>query len=436
MVIAPSPAVQNPRSQLAPGPAANRALTKLHQAERLRAEAIADLAYADSNEIAAVRGYLSPARMIAYETRVSDTDAHQLARLAQFIGRHGATGNALEQGEISLAQASCLASAAERLHDEYDRDEDELLNACLTRDVTELNRFIAQWRWRNDREASQNDAERSWNNRGVTMAERFDGSGSAHADLDAEGFATLAAALETRPDPVDGLDEPRSLKQRRADRLVEICDNTLHGSPQPTFEGLQPALCDGDGDGGCEAHPGSQSGFDDRFDVIGTAPEWMDPAEMAAHGRSSRSTTDVIIDLETLLGVDPADTASVENLRAELANGTPLPTQEWERLACDPSIRRMLTVGKSIIIDYGRATPVISSHLRNLVKERDRHSQFRGCNVGANHCDVHHIVAWHDGGETSEWNLVAICRRHHRMIHLDGWTITRHSDGSLETCSP
>jgi hypothetical protein len=372
-------------------------LALLREAERLRAQAVGFLAHADENEIAAVRGFLSPSRMIAFETRVSNDDAHNIARAASFVARHSLTGAALASGDVSLAQVDRLAAAARDLADAYERDEMELLAACGSRDVDQLKRFLAQWRWRNDRDASEADAQRSWNNRGVTIQERFDGSGTAQVSLEAQGFAAFVDALETRPDPTMGLEEPRSLKQRRADRLVELCHSSLR------------------------AH--------DHDDAVGGG---LSVADTAALGQPSRSTVDVIIDIESLLGLDRAD---VNTIRAEFAKGTPLPTQVWERLLCDASVRRVITAGKSSVLDYGRATPVISDTLRRAVKRRDRHCQFHGCDIAADHCDVHHILAWHYNGETKEWNLVCLCRRHHRMIHQHGWTLTRHPDGHIETTS-
>ena len=192
-----TPVVSN--RPLAPGPAANRGLALLREAERLRAQAVGFLAHADENEIAAVRGFLSPSRMIAFETRVSNDDAHNIARAASFVARHSLTGAALASGDVSLAQVDRLAAAARDLADAYERDEMELLAACGSRDVDQLKRFLAQWRWRNDRDASEADAQRSWNNRGVTIQERFDGSGTAQVSLEAR--ASLPSWMPSKPGP-------------------------------------------------------------------------------------------------------------------------------------------------------------------------------------------------------------------------------------------
>ncbi len=537
-----------------PGVLANRALEQLAEAEALRAQAVANLSVADNHEIAAVRGYLSPSRMIAHQTSASKAEADMLARIAAFIGRHPVTAQALADGRITLAYADHLARAELRLRDEYARDEEQLLAACESRDPEELGRFVSQWRWNNNQAASQEDAARSYNNRGVSIQEGFDGSGSVHANLDATGLATVTAALETRPDRTTGPDEPRTLAQRRADRLVGICSETLDTTdPIDTHEpdsdtgtrsdrshgqdtgdsddlpgsGYSAGLGDGGygdggyGDGGygdgdpstststsTDGVDGSRASsggdldhdhggvsdtrgsgddepglngdgahFDGCCDDVHTddsadepvverqpvrlsaesaemlikllsgepiAPTEATTAEIcAALGlptlqdiameASSRSTIDVIIDLETLLG---RDHPNLDGLVQTLADGRPIPTEVWELLACDTSIRRVVTKGKSQVINYGRATPIISDLLRKLVRKRDLHCQFSGCDIPARYCDIHHLVHWHLGGNTDEQNLACVCRRHHNMIHKLGWTLTRNANGQLITTSP
>ncbi len=274
----------------------------------------------------------------------------------------------------------------------------------------------------------------------------------------ATGLATVTAALETQPDRTTGPDEPRTLAQRRADRLVGICGETLDTS-DPIDTHHEPDTGHGHGAG-----PGDDPSADES--VVEREPVRLsaESAEMlmrllsgepvapteattaeicAALGlptlqdiameAPSRSTIDVIIDLETLLG---RDHPNIDGLVQTLADGRPIPTEVWELLACDTSIRRVVTKGKSQVINYGRATPIISDLLRKLVRKRDRHCQFSGCDIPARYCDIHHLVHWHLGGNTDEQNLACVCRRHHNMIHKLGWTLTRNANGQLITTSP
>jgi hypothetical protein len=48
---------------------------------------------------------------------------------------------------------------------------------------------------------------------------------------------------------------------------------------------------------------------------------------------------------------------------------------------------------------------------------------FPGCSVPARWCEIHHVIAWADGGPTSVGNCVSLCGCHHRLIHHSDWHI-------------
>jgi hypothetical protein len=43
---------------------------------------------------------------------------------------------------------------------------------------------------------------------------------------------------------------------------------------------------------------------------------------------------------------------------------------------------------------------------------------------------------WAQGGPTTLSNLALLCRRHHRAVHEEGYTVTRQPDGALEFRTP
>ena len=45
------------------------------------------------------------------------------------------------------------------------------------------------------------------------------------------------------------------------------------------------------------------------------------------------------------------------------------------------------------------------------------------------HCDAHHVRHWAAGGATRLENLLMLCRRHHRAVHEDGFTVELGDDG-------
>ena len=73
-------------------------------------------------------------------------------------------------------------------------------------------------------------------------------------------------------------------------------------------------------------------------------------------------------------------------------------------------------------VSVARKTRNIPTALRRALLARDRGCRFPGCD-NTRYIDAHHVRHWAHGGETSLGNLVLLCRRHHRLVHEDGYTI-------------
>ncbi len=173
-------------------------------------------------------------------------------------------------------------------------------------------------------------------------------------------------------------DEVRTWAQRRADALAEICQEWLQDLNQVTVGGVRPHLS-------------------------------------------------VIVDHATLAEGRGRPSGAVEP--AQLAWIGPITATEAQMIGCDSTVSRIVTDGASQIIDVGRATRTIPPALRRAVSARDRTCVGPGCHRSPEHCDVHHIVFWEHGGETSLDNTVLLCRRHHGLVHLKQWRIVIEPDG-------
>jgi hypothetical protein len=320
--------------------------------------------------------------------------ARRLLVVARHLECFAATADALESGRVGWAHAEILAHAARDRGTAYAVDEGELLDVAGGVEPEELERQCRLWRARSADEAGgkeaganeaggANDAERRFQRRGLSMRFAFDGSCQGRFTLDADAADIVARALATPPDPVLSLAEPRSLAQRQADMLVEVCE---------------AALADASTD---------RSG-------------------------GSRASVDVVIDVHTLAGVD----GPIDQLRSELSSGAPITGPGLDRLLCDASFRALITDGPNIVLAYNRATPDIPPGLRRAVRLRDRVCQFHGCDRPWQWCDLHHLVPRHRGGPTTATNLTLVCRHHHNLIHEGGWQLTRAPDGSITTSLP
>lgn len=73
--------------------------------------------------------------------------------------------------------------------------------------------------------------------------------------------------------------------------------------------------------------------------------------------------------------------------------------------------------------DTDRGPRFANRALRRAVAARDGGCVFPGCDAPINWCDNHHVISWSDGGRTTIDNTAALCRFHHAITHLPGWTM-------------
>src|SRR5829696_777365 len=85
-------------------------------------------------------------------------------------------------------------------------------------------------------------------------------------------------------------------------------------------------------------------------------------------------------------------------------------------LACDGNVTRIVVGPEGQPLELGRSHRVVPPHLRRAVEHRDKHCVFAGCDAPAYWCDVHHVVEWLHGGETSLGNSALLCERHSHLV--------------------
>jgi hypothetical protein len=144
-------------------------------------------------------------------------------------------------------------------------------------------------------------------------------------------------------------------------------------------------------------------------------------------GASGRPDILVHVSAQTLLEGEPGI--------SETSTGTFLTTEEIKRLACDANLNRVIFGPESQPLDVGRTKRLVTSAIRAAVCARDLRCVFPTCDRFSQWCDVHHLVHWADGGETSVDNLVLLCRHHHVVVHEAGWVI-RGRPGDLRFYRP
>jgi Domain of unknown function (DUF222)/HNH endonuclease len=367
----------------------------LDRCEGLWLSAVSEL---DEAGFIADSGFTSASSWLRHLCRMTPSEASGRAKAAEATRELGASAEAMLEGDVTWRHILVIARAIEQVPVEHrDEAEQSLLEHARSLDPGELRRVADRLVHCFDREKADELAVRRLERRGLSVAETTDGMVSISGLLDPVAGSLLMTALDAqlRPggshDHGDGhsgegetvgraasQDEVRTWAQRRADALAEICQQWLQDVNQSSVGGVRPHLS-------------------------------------------------VLVDHATLAAQPADDVVGIEP--AQLSWVGPITATEAQLIGCDATVSRIITDGASQILDVGRATRTIPPALRRAVAARDRTCVGPGCHRPPEHCDVHHIVFWEHGGETSLDNTVLLCRRHHGMVHLRQWRVVIEATG-------
>jgi hypothetical protein len=216
--------------------------------------------------------------------------------------------------------------------------------------------------------------------RRFSMAKHADGSVTGRFDLDAVGGEKVQAAMESIVQANRPQGDDRTRGQQNADAFVQLCDNQLAAGELPTLRTRKPHV------------------------VLG-------------------------IDLEDL--VDP----STGRGAGDLGFGAVISAARARWLACDADISRIVMGPDGQPLNLGREHRVVTPGLRRAVERRDKSCVFAGCGAPTWWCDVHHLIHWLFGGETSLENSALLCERHHTKVH-HGFVVKPEPGGRWRTWRP
>ena len=74
-----------------------------------------------------------------------------------------------------------------------------------------------------------------------------------------------------------------------------------------------------------------------------------------------------------------------------------------------------------------RSLDAVESSSRRIIEKRDRGCRVPGC-TAERYVEIHHIIHWLDGGPTDAWNLLSLCRWHHKLHHQGKLDISGNAD--------
>ena len=301
---------------------------------------------------------------------------------------------AVLSGRLGIAQARVLT----RLVGQIDpaaltEAEPDLIAVATERDPQALadwvRHLLATWcepQFEHDQQTQERQRYlQAWRTPDGMLAGRFRLT-TADAEL-------LLTALEPLARPA-GLADDRSAGQRRADALVEVCQQVLRFGDLPDAGGLRPQV------------------------------SYVVPADWAAGHGPVGTFADLV---GASLSAHP-----LGDLRARVPVEDSCPIGAWtgpqtrtlvETILCDARLTRVLLDTRGQVTSLQSLGDSITTTQRRALAARDHGCAVRGCTRPPAGCDAHHLDHRADGGATTIDNLVLLCRRHHTQWHQGRLTL-------------
>ncbi|MCW2583330.1 MAG: endonuclease [Klenkia sp.] len=352
---------------------------------RLDAELTRTVRHAERTQAAEHDGLRSLRSWLIGHVRLSATDAGRIVRSGRAVEHFPALAAGFAAGEVTAAQFDVVAGAvgeSERARaDEQGIDLAPFDQAWTAVAVQEPHQSLAV-AVRAFEDALDPDGEEPdpTEGRRLSIAKHSDGSVTGRFDLDAVGGEKVQAAIEAIVQADRPKGDLRTRVQQNADALVQLCDNQLAAGDLPLLRTVKP-------------HVALRVSLDDLVDEgagPGTATTGFGAVVSAARAR-------------------------------------------W--LACDAVVSRVVMGPDGVPLDLGRSHRVVTPGMRRAVVARDKTCVFAGCGAPHFWADVHHLVHWAHGGETSLANSALLCERHHTQVH-HGFRVARDPGGRWRTWRP
>jgi hypothetical protein len=337
--------------------------------ERLEFARLREVAAFDRSGAWAAEGFVSSGSALRAKARCSHGHAMRSVRMGRKLASLSLVAGAFQAGEITgehvaeitgpyTPKRAAMLEGIEHELVEFARERTPLqLRAAVQRAVDAFD---------HDDGANRDNAQQELNK--VTLSLTTGQRGILNGSLDAELADIVLTALDAEMEVLRTRAETRTTPQLRSEALGSICRHYLASR--------------GDSD---------------------------------ARGRGQTHVS-VVSDLAMFADEFPELVATA---RAETAHGGLLSRSTLERLTCDCRISRVITDGRSNILDVGWTTRNVSNAQWNALVVRDEHCQEPGCTLGPAFCEAHHIWHWEDGGPTNLANLKLLCWYHHRKHHIE-----------------
>lgn len=391
------------------------------------------------------------------------TAGRLLEHSTALIREHPNTWAALNNGEISWRHAGIVLDEIEILNntggmfgEEVAGFETKLLAKAPTTTASGFKNTARRLRERTRPETITTRTRAAYLERSMTLEPRADGMALLTLKLPAPtaqgiwNHCTLLARTQQRSgrqgtatrsdatggtaiggEPLGETAESRTLTQLRIDIAANLLLNHRPGTPYPGIEYVNA------GNIGGTSRETDQSPTVQRAEVQRTEgqreADFWSGVDLAGEN-ALEDQLQVLDDLDTgryvtepplpraqiLVTVPLLGLLGLTNEPAELEGHGPISNEVARRLLIDAtSFLRVLTdpfTGEALATSP--ETYRVSKKMRLTLQARDKNCQFPGCPRHVFDTDLDHIIAWEQGGTSTEENLENLCRKHHLVKHF------------------
>ncbi len=361
------------------------------------------------------------AGVLARAAGLSKRDAISQVKTVERLQEMPAVRDALESGEISVANAKTLAATCEKTSARQVDGDGELLAKAAMLSPEQFRREADRWAAPRQDDDGEGLYRRQRARRRLSFWDGDDGMVHLRGELDPVTGAKVRKRFDLEAERLRRADlhspggEKRSRDQRMADALDTLTSHGSMYSKNPGNPADDPSKASGIGQG--------PNGASDGVNGVGRgAAGTSDGAGKCGCGRLSADVTIV-----QHLSAD--GTAAF----AEVAGGGTIPQSVLEEHFCNARIKGVVFSGEGMPLWHGHTKRLVTKAQMNAL--RARYGACGGCGADMWVCDGHHIRPVSQGGRTDIDNLMLLCWICHQKVHRHGWRVVPDGRG-LYTIAP
>ena len=323
--------------------------------------------------------------VLAKAAGLSKRDAASQVKTIEKLQEMPAARDALQSGEISVANAKTLAQACAKTSADQVEQDQELLEKATVLSPEQFAREAGRWAAQHQDDDGEERYRRQRARRRLSFWDDDDGMVHLRGELDPVTGAKVRKRFLKESERLRRLDlhspggEKRNGNQRMADALDTL---TSHGSLL-----ARTAIDKSDANNTSTGRGGSECGCGSQVSADITIVQHLD--------------------------------ADGTNAFAEVAGGGVIPQSVLEEHFCNARIKGVVFSSEGLPLWHGHTKRVATRAQMNAL--RARYGACGGCGADMWICDGHHIEPVSRGGPTNIDNMMLLCWWCHQKVHHHGW---------------